>query len=207
MFKDREDAGRQLAKALAKYKSQDTIILAIPRGGVPVGFEVAKALGGSLDVLVGALWNPEYGLGAIASGVQILDIDSMNALDLRPDDLRNVIAEEQIELNRRTLLYRGSRDFLELANKTVILIDDGLATGITARAAIKVIRKLRPAQLILATPVGAPDTVDSLRRLVDKVICLETPQFFLAVGQHYQEFPQVSDDEVVALLDEAQATR
>jgi putative phosphoribosyl transferase len=204
MFHDRTDAGRQLAEALKGYEAFKPIILALPRGGIPIGFEVAKALHATLDVLVvrkiGVPWNPEFGVGAIAPGVQIFDQPSLNALDLTPSDLKGIIEEEQLELHRRLQAYRGKADFPNISGKTVILIDDGLATGITIQAAIEAIKKLKPAQLILAVPVGPSDTVDRLSHLVDKLICLEIPSHFFAVGSFYHNFPQVSDKEVIDLL-------
>ncbi len=204
MFLDRTEAGRKLAKALKGYEAFKPIILALPRGGAPIGFEVAKALHAPLDVLVvrkiGAPWNPEFGVGAIAPGVQIFDQPSLDALGLTPSDLKGTIEEEQLELHRRIQAYRGKADFPNISGKTVILIDDGLATGITTRAAIEAIKKLMPSQLILAVPVGPSDTVEHLRHLVDKLICLEIPSPFYAVGSFYHYFPQVSDKEVIDLL-------
>ncbi len=204
MFRDRTDAGRKLAEALQEYAALKPLILALPRGGVPIGFEVAKALHAPLDVLVvrkiGAPWNPEFGVGAIAPGIQILDQPSLNALGLTASDLKGIIEEETLELDRRVQAYRGKADFPNIVGKTVILIDDGLATGITTRAAIEAVKKLKPAQLILAVPVGPADTVKYLSHLVDKLICLEIPSPFFAVGSFYNNFPQVSDKEVMDLL-------
>jgi putative phosphoribosyl transferase len=204
MFLDRTDAGRQLGEALKGYAAFKPIILALPRGGVPIGFEVAKALNAPLDVLVvrkiGAPWNPEFGVGAIAPGVQIFDQPTLNELGLTPSDLKDIIYEEQVELNRRMHAYRGNTDLPNISGKVVILIDDGLATGITTRAAIEAIKKLKPSQVILAVPVGPADTVELLRKLVDHLICLEIPSHFYAVGSFYQNFSQVSDTEVLNLL-------
>lgn len=204
MFFDRIDAGRKLAEALKEYEALKPLILALPRGGVPIGFEVAKALHAPLDVLVvrkiGAPWNPEFGVGAIAPGVQVLDQPTLHALGLTTSDLKGIIEEEHIELNRRIHAYRGNTDLPNISGKTVVLIDDGLATGITTRAAIEAIKKLNPSQVILAVPVGPADTVERLRKLVDKLICLEIPSHFYAVGSFYHNFPQVSDAEVLNLL-------
>jgi putative phosphoribosyl transferase len=204
MFKDRSDAGRQLAEALKDYGPLRPIVLALPRGGVPIGFEVARALYAPLDVLVvrkvGAPFDPEFGIGAIAPGVQLLDQESLLALGLTPQDLKSVMEQEQKELNRRNETYRGEKPFPKIAGRTVILVDDGLATGITIRAAIQSVRQLKPAKLILAVPVGPADTVQNLRDEVDVLICLETPRKFFAVGLQYLSFPQVSDEEVLSLL-------
>jgi putative phosphoribosyl transferase len=204
MFKDRSDAGRQLAEALKDYGPLRPIVLALPRGGVPIGFEVARALYAPLDVLVvrkvGAPFDPEFGIGAIAPGVQLLDQESLLALGLTPQDLKSVMEQEQKELNRRNETYRGEKPLPKIAGRTVILVDDGLATGITIRAAIQSVRQLKPAKLILAVPVGPADTVQNLRDEVDVLICLETPRKFFAVGLQYLSFPQVSDEEVLSLL-------
>jgi len=209
MFNDRKDAGRKLAEALKGYEADRPIILALPRGGVPVGFEVAVALGADLDVLVvrkiGAPWNPEFGVGAIAKGVEVFDQESLGFLGLKPEDLRPVIEREELELERRSKLYRGDNPFPDLADRVVILVDDGLATGVTTRAAIIAIKQMNPARLVLAVPVGPPETVASLRSLVDELICLETPSDFMAVGAFYLSFPQTSDEEVIELLERAKS--
>ena len=204
MFRDRIDAAQKLTQSLKEYESLKPIILALPRGGVPIGYEVAQALHAPLDILVvrkvGAPWNPEFGIGALAPGVEILDEDSLQTLGLTRSDLEGIIEEETLELNRRIRLYRGHDDFPDIAGKTVILIDDGLATGISTRAAILAIKKMNPSQLILAVPVGPQDTINKLKKLVDTLICLEVPPHFYAVGAFYHDFPQVSDAEVIDLL-------
>ena len=207
MFINRSDAGRRLIKKLKKYQAERPLILALPRGGVPVGFEVAQALNAPLDVLVvrkvGTPWNPELGIGAVAPGVEILDEASLRKLGIEASALEGIIEQEQLELKRRQQLYRQDKDFPNIAGKTVILIDDGLATGMTTRAAIQVIRKLKPAKLVLAVPVGPRNTVKALSQLVDDVVCLETPDDFYAVGAFYHSFPQVSDEEVINFLNMA----
>jgi putative phosphoribosyl transferase len=208
MFEDRMDAGKQLAQALKAYAPDKPIILALPRGGVPIGYEIAQALNAPLDVLVvrkiGAPWDPEFGVGAIAQGVHVFDQHSMQALGLSPDDLHDVIMREQQELERRIIAYRGDRPFPDIKARTVIIVDDGLATGITTRAAIQAIKQLAPSHIILAVPAGPQDTIDTLKSLVDVLICLEVPKFFMAVGACYRYFSQVSDQEVKDLLNQSQ---
>jgi len=210
MFQDRREAGQKLTQKLKHYQAEKPLILALPRGGVPVGVEIAKALNAPLDVLVvrkiGTPWNPEFGVGAIAPGVQVFDEDSLQALDIKKPLLRDIIDQETQEMNRRLHVYRHDADFPVIAGKTVILVDDGIATGLTTRAAIDSIRKLNPAKLILAVPVGPTPTVALLKKLVDDLICLETPISFHAVSLFYQSFPQVSDEEVINLLEEAKET-
>ena len=204
MFLDRQEAGRKLAEKLKPYQSENPIILALPRGGVPIGYEIAQALRAPLDVFmvrkIGYPWNPEFAIGAIAPGVQIFDEESLYPLGLTKADLKEAIEKEQQELERRLTLYHKKGSLPDVAGKTVILVDDGLATGLTTRAAIEGVKKLKPAKLILAVPVGPPETVHALRKLVDDLICLETPHDFFAVSSFYQNFPQVSDEEVMDLL-------
>lgn len=204
MFKDRTDAGQQLAKALMSYKDANPIIIALPRGGVPVAYEIAKTLAADLDVLivrkVGAPWNPEFGVGAVAENILIFDPDSLRIAGLTPDQLTSVVDRERNELQRRSLLYRGHKPFPDLKDRTVILVDDGIATGITTKAAIQAIREKSPARLILAVPVGPAETMQELKSQVDELICLHTPANFMAVGAFYDWFPQVSDNEVIDLL-------
>ncbi|MBI2707881.1 MAG: phosphoribosyltransferase [Proteobacteria bacterium] len=207
MFQDRQEAGQKLAQKLKPYQAENPLILALPRGGVPVGFEVAKTLKAPLDVLVvrkvGAPWNSELGVGAVAPGVQMLDEVSLHILDIKPASMKHIVDQEIQEMNRRLHLYRQDQAFPALTGRTVILIDDGLATGITTRAAIESVKKLNPAKVILAVPVGPAQTVRTLKKLVDKVVCLETPSPFYAVGSFYQNFMQVSDEEVISFLTQA----
>lgn len=207
MFKDRDDAGRQLSEKLKKYQNDAPLILALPRGGVPVAYQVSQSLNAPLDVFVvrkiGFPGNPEFGVGSVAPDVLFLDENSLHMLGLRHSDMREIIALEQQELERRLHLYRGETDFSNIIGKTVILIDDGIATGVTTRAAIEGIQRLKPNKLILAVPVAPLETVNALKKLVDELICLEIPSVFYAVGAFYQSFLQVSDDEVIVLLKKA----
>jgi putative phosphoribosyl transferase len=205
LFRDRHHAGKQLATLLFQYTDEDPIILALPRGGVPIGFEVAKLLHAPLDVIVvrkiGLPRHPEFGVGAIAEGnVQLFDDKTLEVLGLSPKDLQEVIDDETEELKRRVKVYRGSTALPDLQGRTVILVDDGLATGITARAAITAVRKLRPKKIIFASPVCAHDSVQEMHGSVTDVICLTTPLDFTAVGLWYQYFDQTTDEEVQELL-------
>jgi len=208
-FHDRKDAGRQLAKALAFLEGrEDAVILAIPRGGVVVGHEIAEALGLPLDVYItrkiGAPYNPEFALGAVASdGTRVLDELVVQQLQVSRDYVEQETARQQGEIQRRLAEYRGDRPPLELEGKTVVLVDDGIATGSTVLAAIRALKRRSLAELILAIPVGPPDTVARLSQEVDRVVCLDTPEPFWAVGRFYTVFDQTTDTEVVALLREA----
>ncbi len=207
-FKDRQDAGRQLARQLMTYRDEHPIILAIPRGGVVTGSEVARALGAPLDVIVvrklGAPWQPELGIGAIApGGVQVLDRPTIEYLGISEGELEQVRQAQQMELQRRLHLYRGGRPLPQVRDRTVILVDDGLATGVTTRAAIQALRQQRPKRLILAVPVAAPETADRIRPEVDELVCLFMPSELRAIGLWYENFEQVSDEQVMALLDRA----
>lgn len=213
MFKNRSQAGKKLAEKLKEYRDQYPLILALPRGGIPVGFEVAKKLHTLLDCLVvrklTAPFRPEFGIGAIApAGIEVLDEAAIDALDISRQELWEIKGKEGMLLQERVKLYRGNKHPLQLRNKTVILVDDGLATGVTARAAIKYILKFSPAKLIVAMPVCASDSCEGLRSVIrifkDEVICLSTHIDFGAVGAWYQDFPQVSDKEVVSLLKKAE---
>lgn len=204
-FADRHDAGQRLAGQLTAYEGEDAVVLALPRGGVPVAAEVARALGAELDVIVarkiGAPGRPELGVGAIAEGgTPILDERSLRLLGLSPPDLEPTIAAEREELARRVARYRGDRALPELENRTVILVDDGLATGVTARAALQALRDRRPRQLVLAVPVSSPDTAEAMTTHADEVVVLHTSEQFVAVGQWYDDFGQTSDDTVMDLL-------
>ncbi|MBY0501677.1 MAG: phosphoribosyltransferase [Alphaproteobacteria bacterium] len=207
IFQNRADAGRRLAEKLKSYQKENPFILALPRGGVPIGYEVAQALHAPLDVFVvrkvGSPWNPEYGIGAVAPGVLVLDKASLQELGITPPEIQGVIEREQEEVNRRQRLYRGNEDHPTLADKTVILIDDGIATGVTTHVAIQAIKQHKPKKLILAVPVGPKETIAILEKQVDDLICLEMPSHFFAVGSYYVNFPQVSDEEVITLLKQA----
>jgi len=198
MWRDRREAGRYLAEALKEFKNKDVLVLAIPRGGVVVGDEVATALNAALDVVVprkiGAPFNPELAIGAIAAdGSKVLDQNLIQRLDVSEEYLKKEIERQTEEIKRRISEYRGDRPPLEIEEKTVILVDDGVATGATTLAAIKYLRNKKPAQIILAIPVGPPDTVEKLKKEVDRLICLSIPSLFYAVGQFYEQFEQTTD--------------
>jgi predicted phosphoribosyltransferase len=208
-FRDRTEAGQLLARQLDEYAGrQDVLVLALPRGGVPVGFEIARRLGVPLDVFIvrklGVPWHPELAMGAIASGgVQVLNEDVVRAYEI-PSHVVDVVAQrEQQELDRRARHYRGDRAFPQLDGRTVILVDDGLATGSTMRAAVRAVRQQHPAAVVVAVPVAAPETCEEFRHEADRIVCLRTPQPFSAVGLWYQDFSQTTDAEVRALLAQA----
>jgi predicted phosphoribosyltransferase len=205
-FIDRRHAGRVLASRLTKYAGRDdVIVLALPRGGVPVAYEVASALGAPMDVfLVRKLGTPghrELAMGAIASGgVRVLNEDVVHWYGISDSAIEHVAREEQDELERRERAYRDGRPAPDLANKIVIVIDDGLATGSTMRAAAQAVRAHRPARVVVAVPVGAAQTCAELAAVAEEVICARMPEPFSAVGQWYLNFDQTDDDEVKALL-------
>ena len=205
-FVDRRQAGRFLAQRLVAYRDDaSVIVLALPRGGVPVAFEVAQALDAPLDVFIvrklGLPGHEEFAMGAIATGdVMVMNPDLTNA-GIPQAAIDAVASRERIELARRERLYRGERPPVSIEDRTVILVDDGLATGSTMLAAATAVRKQRPRRTIVAVPVAAAETCRAVRHVVDDVVCATTPEPFLAVGTWYQDFRQVSDDEVHALLD------
>jgi predicted phosphoribosyltransferase len=210
-FRDRAEAGQLLAQRLRSYAGRDdVVVLALPRGGVPVAFEVAKELGAPLAVFivrkVGVPGHEELAMGAIATGgVLVLNERLVNALGLDQQELRRAIADEVRELERRQAAYNGERGPPDLEGKTVILVDDGLATGSTMRAAALAVRQLNPARIVVAVPVAAEETCDEFRGIVDEVICQATPRPFQAVGLWYEDFSQTSDEEVRELLERAEA--
>ena len=209
IFPNRTEAGRRLALLLREYANRkDVIVLGIPRGGVPVAFEVARTLKTPLDVLVlrklGVPGHDELGFGAIASGgIRALNSEIVEALRISPWDIELVTEREAKELKRREHAYRGRRPPLDVRERTVILVDDGIATGSGMRAAINALRQMKPAQIVVAVPVAPASTYDHLRGEVDDLICLATPEPFYGVGQFYYDFSQVSDEEVNELLDRA----
>jgi len=210
-FKDRVGAGRQLANALSEYANRhDVVVLALPRGGVPVGFEVASALRAPLDVFLvrklGVPGHPEFAMGAIASGgIRVLSEDVIEQLGIPRTAVEQIAVRERLELERRDRLYRGDRQLPLLRGKTVILVDDGLATGATMEAAIEAVRVHKPARVVVAAPVCARDSAARLQRTADEVVCAQTPEPFQAVGLWYEKFDQTTDDEVIALLARARA--
>jgi putative phosphoribosyl transferase len=206
-FRDRTDAGRRLAAALAHLGGADVVVLGLPRGGVPVAFEVARALGAPLDVIVvrklGVPFQPELGMGAIGEdGIRVLNDEVIQMAQVSPSELAAVERREAAELARRAGRFRGERARVDVTGKTAIIVDDGLATGSTARAAVKVARAHGAARVVLAVPVAAPGAARRLQSVADEVICLETPAWFSAIGQWYADFTQTSDDEVIDLLEQ-----
>lgn len=211
-FTDRIDAGKRLAALLDDRAGADVVVLALPRGGVPVAREVAVALGAPLEVLgvrkLGAPQQPEFGIGAIAEGgIRVVDRESAAMAGLDEEAIAAVEAREREELQRRVRRYRGDRPLPELTGRTVIVVDDGLATGVTARAACRAVRSHDPERLILAVPVAPPRSVEALRSEADDVVAVHTPASLMSVGGWYDVFDQVSDDEVLELLEEIRSGR
>ena len=210
-YRDRTEAGVELAKRLGAYANRaEAIVLALPRGGVPVAYEVARALHAPLDVFLvrklGVPGHEELAMGAVATGdVRVLNAEVVRALGIPSSVIDAVAAWELEEVRRRERLYRGDRPPPDVRGKTVILVDDGLATGSTMLAAVKALRLQQPAQIVVAVPIAAPDTCELLRAEVDDVVCAVTPEPFYAVGLWYQDFSQTTDEEVRELL--AQASR
>jgi predicted phosphoribosyltransferase len=208
VFKDRCDAGLQLARRLSAYATLRPVVVALPRGGVPVAAEIADCLDAPLDVIVvrkiGLPWQQELAIGAVAEGnVCVMNDALIEEAGVSEDALEAAIARERVELERRVRAYRGERSPLRLEDRVVILVDDGLATGYTARAAIAVIRRRGASRVVLAVPVAPADCVATTGRVADEFVVLQTPTWFLSIGEHYEDFRQTSDDEVVALLQRA----
>jgi predicted phosphoribosyltransferase len=213
-FRDRSDAGRRLAKALSSYKDRHPVVLALPRGGVPVAAEVAAVLDAPLDLIlvrkIGVPTQPELAMGAIVDGTAPIVVRNEEVIELSgttSDEFDAACASELEEIERRRQLYIGDRARAEITGQVVIVIDDGIATGATTRAALQAIRNRKPKELVLAVPVAPPDTITKLRGEVDALICLETPELFGAIGYFYRDFRQVSDQEVVAILKRFPAKR
>jgi putative phosphoribosyl transferase len=206
VFTDRVEAGRMLAERLKAYSNRkDVTVLGIPRGGVPVAFEIAEALGAQLDVFVarklGVPGQEELAFGAIASGgVRVLDPEIVGALGISNFDIEEVTVRERKELERRERLYRGVRAPLDIGGRTAILVDDGIATGSSIRAAISALRHLHPARLVVAAPVAPLSTCARLQQEVDDLVCVDMPKSFRAIGEFYEDFSQVTDQEVIDLL-------
>lgn len=204
-FRNRHQAGHELAEELVEYKEDNPLILALPRGGVVVGYEIAKKLDAALDVLcvrkIGAPHNREFAIGAISeNGIVILDDPTIRALGIQAKDLSERIDREQQELQRRSELYRNGRSLPYMEGRMVILVDDGLATGLTAQAAIQTVSQQGASEIVFAAPVCAYETADSLRAKVDDVVCAITPYNLRSIGLYYEDFHQVSDEEVIQLL-------
>ena len=204
-FPDRTEAGRRLAERLASYASLDPIVIALPRGGVPVAAEVARRLRAPLDVLIvrkiGCPWHPELGVGALAEGgIRVLHEQLIHDLGIEAAELEPIIERAQAEIERRARLYRGSEPALLLAGRVVIVVDDGLATGYTARAAIAALRHQGARRIALAVPVASPATIAEMGAIADEVVALLAPESLVAIGLFYDDFRQTTDDEVVALL-------
>ncbi len=206
-FLDRADAGRQLARALASYKDRNPVVLALPRGGVPVAAEIAAALGAPLDIVlvrkVGVPDQPELAMGAIVDGeepIVVRNEDVIDAAGVSEREFKAACSREIIEIERRRGRFLGNRGRVQIAGRTAIVTDDGVATGATARAALRAIRNRGPKTLVLAVPVAASDTIEALRSEVDALVCLEAPRRFGAVGSFYADFRQVPDEDVNAIL-------
>ena len=208
-FKDRIDAGQKLARKLLEYKQNRPLILALPRGGVPIGYEVAKALDASLDILVvrkiGMPSNPEFGVGAIApSGILILDAETLRSTGLKREDLDYTVEQERQELERRATRYKSGNWSKGMPIDTIIVVDDGLATGVTARVALESAKMIyKPKELIFASPICARDSLELLKRYADKIVCVLEPENLIAIGEWYEDFPQTSDEEVLYYLNKA----
>ncbi|HVG60010.1 MAG TPA: phosphoribosyltransferase [Hyalangium sp.] len=210
-FRDREEAGRLLAERLREYAGEAPVVLALPRGGVAVGYEITRALDIPLDVMMvrklGVPWHPELGMGAIAEGGAVfLNPEVLVEAELDPEELRKVITEEARELERRVQRYRGGQPPPEVKGRTVILVDDGLATGGTARAAVRALRGFGARRIILAVPVAASQTAEQLRDDVDALVAVQEPSNLWAIGNWYDDFHQMTDEEVLVLLDQARRT-
>jgi len=210
LFEDRRDAGRRLAAALGHYRESRPVVLALPRGGVPVGFEVAKALAAPLDLLLvrklGAPGHEELGLGALVEGDPpqlVLNPEVIRAVDPPPGYIEAEKQRQLLEIERRRREYVGERPSVAVEGRTVIVIDDGIATGGTVRAALRGLSQRRPERLVLAVPVAPADSLGELAAECDEIVCLATPEPFFAVGTHYRNFTQTEDDEVIRLLGEA----
>lgn len=207
-FRDRSDAGRRLARALSAYKGQDAVVFALPRGGAPVAAVIAAELHAPLDLVlvrkIGVPYQPELAMGAIADGgeaVAVRNEDVIGLAGVSEEEFETVCAKERAEIERRRKLYLGARARPDAAGRVAIVVDDGVATGATTRAALRAVRALRPSKLVLAVPVAPTDTLEALREEADEIVCLEHYRDFGAIGFFYADFRQISDDEVIAALD------
>lgn len=214
MFATREEAGQRLAARLLAYKDAKPVVLALPRGGVPVGLEIAKRLDCPLDLVlvrkIGVPWQPELALAALTDGAEPfveLNRDLIQALAIPPAYLEQMKVRELKEIERRRALYLGARARVAITGRTAIVVDDGIATGATIRAGLRAVRRAQPARLVLAVPVAPPATIAALKREVDDVVCLLVPRHLEAIGRFYGDFHQLSDDEVIDLLARAPQER
>lgn len=209
MFADRTDAGKQLAKELEEYKNQNALVLAIPRGGVPVGFEIAKHLVAELSMIIARKlpfpYNPESGFGAVAEDGSTIILKAA-AANLSQEIIASIIEDQKQEIKRRIKILRGGQPLPNIVDRTVILVDDGIAMGSTMRASIETCKKKHPGRLIVASPVGSPEVTRAitLKKVVDETIILEKPKFFRAVAQVYEKWHDVADHEVLAIMNEWQ---
>jgi predicted phosphoribosyltransferase len=212
LLRDRSEAGKRLAAELAELRGGDCVVLALPRGGVPIGFEIASELGAPLGLImvrkIGVPGQPELALGAVADGgepVTVFNSNVLSILGLTPADLEGQVLEQLKEIERRRRLYGGHLTLPPIEGRSVILVDDGIATGATTRVAIQAVRRRRPACIVLAVPVASADTLVRLEDEVDRVVCLEKPQDLEAISLHYRHFPQVPDEDVIEFLERAKA--
>jgi predicted phosphoribosyltransferase len=210
LFRDRADAGKRLAERLEQYRKASPVVLAIPRGGVPVGLEIARHLDAELDVIVarklGAPFQPELAIGAVTSdGGRFLNQDIVRQLEIDEAYLEQITREQLEEARRREQRFRSGRPPANVSGRTVLLVDDGLATGATMRAAARALRQRKPAKIVVAVPVGARQACAAMREDADEVVCLAQPEPFYAIGPHYQTFEQVEDATVIALLSQQAA--
>jgi putative phosphoribosyl transferase len=204
-FADRVDAGKRLASVLAVFKDKDAIVLAIPRGGIVVGFEIAKAVNLPLDVIIprkiGAPDNPELAIGAMTEdGTTILDNNLVTYLDVSDEYIKEESNRQKVEIERRLKMYRQNEPYPILKNRHVIIVDDGIATGSTMKAALASVKNRGAKTVTIVVPVGPPSTIEELKKQADKVVCLYTPEYFQAIGQFYEDFNQTTDEEVIQLL-------
>jgi putative phosphoribosyl transferase len=213
-FRDRTQAGRLLAAELRRFAGRDPVVLALPRGGVPVGFEIARALGAPLDLVlvrkIGAPLQPELAVAAVVDGEQmeiVVNEDVAASLQLPKGYVEQQAARQVEEIERRRRLYLGERERVAVEGRTALVVDDGIATGATVRASLRAVRRRKPGRLVLAVPVAPPEAVEALRHEVDEVVCLHTPDDLYAIGQFYDDFSQVEDDEVRELLERAAPPR